>query len=325
MPLRYEKDFYGGKSNPGGGSSDNDGGGDSGGGDSDTDDSRGQPDSKTTDYANDPGGVKAARELKRLEAALLASSSGNEDSDSGGSPPNGNENNGGGGSSDNDGDRGDNAQNRQDQSPGGDNEDSAGSPSNGNGNEGWNKSRDWFTTPNRGPEIKHPPAIDKTDSSSPTYSSMSEEDFFEYVAKNHSIAKAKDTSQLSQPAEGTETSEFGDPRELNGSKWRHRGIDIANKIGTPINAASTGRVSKVGYSATLGHYVEIDHIGMKTVYAHMNSKPSVVEGNMVPRGGVIGNMGSSGNSTGPHLHFEVIVSGEPRDPKDYLIGDEDVK
>ncbi|WP_230204527.1 hypothetical protein, partial [Olavius algarvensis spirochete endosymbiont] len=93
------------------------------------------------------------------------------------SPPNGNENNGGGGSSDNENNGGggssdnDNAQNRQDQSPGGDNEDSAGPPSNGNGNEDWNKSRNWFTTPNRGPEIKHPPAIDKTDSSSPAYSS----------------------------------------------------------------------------------------------------------------------------------------------------------
>ncbi|VDB00578.1 hypothetical protein S1OALGB6SA_1660, partial [Olavius algarvensis spirochete endosymbiont] len=172
----------------------------------------------------------------------------------------------------------------------------------------------------------HPPAIDKTDSSSPAYSSMSAEDF-EKVAKKISIAKATYISKISQPAEGTETSEFDDPRELNGIEWGHRGIDIANDIGTPIRAAATGRVSKVEYNAkTYGYYVDIDHgIGMTTRYAHMDSKPPVVVGNMVPRGGVIGYMGSSGNSTGSHLHFEVIVSDKPRDPGDYLIGDEDVK
>ena len=108
------------------------------------------------------------------------------------------------------------------------------------------------------------------------------------------------------PAQGTFTSGYG---------WRwgrmHKGIDIANNVGTPIVAAARGRVSFAGWhEGGYGYFVEITHEdGSRTRYGH-NSNLLVREGQQVDQGQVISQMGSTGRSTGPHLHFEVLPLGE---------------
>lgn len=101
--------------------------------------------------------------------------------------------------------------------------------------------------------------------------------------------------------------------------YGHRGIDIANAIGIPVAAADGGYVSYAGWSnAGYGYMVMIDHgNGFATLYGHL-SQWYVDPGQAVGRGQVIGAMGSTGNSTGPHLHFEVRYGGVPQNPLVYL-------
>lgn len=105
-----------------------------------------------------------------------------------------------------------------------------------------------------------------------------------------------------------------------GFKWYHRAIDIANGTGTPILAADSGKVILAGWPDNVGYgnRVLIDHgNGFITLYAHM-SKVSVVAGQTVKRGEQIGQIGSTGRSTGPHCHFEIRASGKTQDPMAYL-------
>jgi len=102
--------------------------------------------------------------------------------------------------------------------------------------------------------------------------------------------------------------------------WYHKAIDIANKIGTPVLAADAGKVIVAGWPDNVGYgnRVFIDHgNGFITVYAHL-SRIDVTAGQTVNRGNVIGLMGSTGRSTGPHLHFEIRASGSAQDPLGYL-------
>jgi LysM repeat protein len=106
------------------------------------------------------------------------------------------------------------------------------------------------------------------------------------------------------PTKGVFTSGYG---------WRwgrmHKGIDIANNTGTPVLAARDGIVSFSGWSGAYGYLVEIAHSdGESTRYAH-NSRLLVKKGQVVPRGARISLMGSTGRSTGPHLHFEIRRAG----------------
>ena len=114
------------------------------------------------------------------------------------------------------------------------------------------------------------------------------------------------------PVNGVVTSGFG---------WRwgrmHEGIDIAAPTGTPIRAAAAGTVIYAGYMGGYGNLVIIDHgNGLSTAYAHQSA--IYVGGGSVSQGTVIGAVGSTGNSTGPHLHFEVRVNGSAVDPMGYL-------
>lgn len=115
------------------------------------------------------------------------------------------------------------------------------------------------------------------------------------------------------PLRGTITSEFG-PR------WGgfHPGIDIAAPSGTPIHAAKGGTVILAGWEGGYGNYTCISHGGgFSTCYAHQ-SRIAVSDGQTVSQGEVIGYEGSTGNSTGPHLHFETRVDGNPQNPRRYL-------
>ncbi len=122
------------------------------------------------------------------------------------------------------------------------------------------------------------------------------------------------------PAQGRLTAGFGwrhDP--LFPGRWEfHKGIDIANRWGTPVYAAAAGKVVWAGWNGGYGKSIVIDHgNGIKTVYAHLE-KIEVRIGEIVKKGQEIGKMGSTGRSTGPHLHFEVHVNGIAVDPLRYL-------
>jgi murein DD-endopeptidase MepM/ murein hydrolase activator NlpD len=117
------------------------------------------------------------------------------------------------------------------------------------------------------------------------------------------------------PTNGRRTSGYGwRTHPIYGSRRMHAGIDIGGGIGQPIIAAAAGKVISAGWRGGYGLTVVVDHGGgMATLYAHQ-SRLSVSPGMVVDQGAKIGEVGSTGNSTGPHLHFEVRVDGEPRDP-----------
>lgn len=101
----------------------------------------------------------------------------------------------------------------------------------------------------------------------------------------------------------------------------HEGIDITAASGTQIIAPAAGRVVKVGWENGYGLMVVLDHgYGLETKYAHM-SKTGVSVGQSVKRGDRLGWVGSTGLSTGPHLHYEVLVNGRPVDPLRYVLPD----
>jgi murein DD-endopeptidase MepM/ murein hydrolase activator NlpD len=121
------------------------------------------------------------------------------------------------------------------------------------------------------------------------------------------------SSGLIWPVNGPVTSPFG-------YRWGrlHAGIDIGVPYGTPIHAAASGTVVLAGWVGGYGNYTCIDHGGgMATCYAHQSSF-AVSTGEHVTQGQVIGYVGSTGHSFGPHLHFEVRINGNPVDPLGYL-------
>ena len=121
------------------------------------------------------------------------------------------------------------------------------------------------------------------------------------------------------PTEGHFTSGFGYRRSPFGRVWKfHSGIDVSAPRGTKVRAASSGVIERAEYSGGYGKLVEIDHgYGVKSRYAH-NSQMFVVAGQVVQKGQVISTVGTTGQSTGPHLHFEVVVDDQKVNPMAYL-------
>lgn len=105
---------------------------------------------------------------------------------------------------------------------------------------------------------------------------------------------------------------------INKQKKHHRGIDIIGKIGTPVVATSSGVITDCGYHEKNGFYIEIKHDNIYTTRYHHLSKVEVEKNQKVALGNKIGEIGSSGFSTGPHLHYEVIENGKPVDPSKFL-------
>jgi len=127
----------------------------------------------------------------------------------------------------------------------------------------------------------------------------------------------------SAPIDGPVGSGFGfrtDP--FSGRAALHTGLDFPSDVGTPVMAAAGGVVLLMEVHPAYGNLVEIDHgDGLVTRYAH-NSKVFVRAGDIIKRGQLIAEVGTSGRSTGPHLHFEVLVDGVPQDPAKFLAGGE---
>ncbi len=122
------------------------------------------------------------------------------------------------------------------------------------------------------------------------------------------------------PTEGWVTSPFGMRRSpFTGRREFHKGIDISNRRGTPIYASAKGTVSFSGVDGGYGNCVVLNHGGgVTTRFAHMQ-RFVVKEGQTVTRGELVGYMGNSGRSTGPHLHYEVRINGVCVNPMRYIL------
>jgi murein DD-endopeptidase MepM/ murein hydrolase activator NlpD len=122
------------------------------------------------------------------------------------------------------------------------------------------------------------------------------------------------------PTHGWVTSSFGyrtDP--YTGGRALHKGLDIAGRMGTPILAPADGQVIYASQKRSLGNAVKLRHgYGIETVYGHL-SEMLVKPGEMVKRGQQIAMMGSTGRSTGPHLHYAVLVNGKAVNPNNYIL------
>lgn len=104
-----------------------------------------------------------------------------------------------------------------------------------------------------------------------------------------------------------------------GRRRNHKGVDLAAPTGTPIFATADGIVGRANWFSSYGLYISIDHgASIETRYAHM-SKLAVAAGERVRQGQVIGYVGSTGRSTGPHLHYEVRVDGVAVNPVPYMV------
>ena len=122
------------------------------------------------------------------------------------------------------------------------------------------------------------------------------------------------------PTKGWISSRFGYRiSPFTNEKEFHRGLDICNRMNAPIIAPSDGVVTSVGWDFGYGKSLVIKHgYGLKTKYAHLN-KILVRKGEVVKRGQEIAKVGNSGRSTGPHLHYEVLLDGVPVNPLQYIL------
>lgn len=142
---------------------------------------------------------------------------------------------------------------------------------------------------------------------------------FAAFSRSRSRFVSRDAMPSIWPVNGRLVSSFGmrlDP--FSGHGAFHAGVDIHCPMGTPIRTAADGRVTQAGWMPGYGILVVVNHDnGLETLYAHL-SKLSYMVGQEVRRGDVIGYSGSTGHSTGPHLHYEVRVNGAPVNPYRYL-------
>ena len=136
------------------------------------------------------------------------------------------------------------------------------------------------------------------------------------IDTTESIADINGIKVATLPVTGTISSRYGVSSKIRVST--HTGLDIATTTGTPIKVVADGTITFAAYSGSYGYLVKVDHgNGVETWYGH-TSKMLVKEGQAVKAGNTIALVGSTGNSTGPHLHFEVRINGEHVNPQKYL-------
>lgn len=129
----------------------------------------------------------------------------------------------------------------------------------------------------------------------------------------------KSDEEITVPVHGEITSEYGNrTNPVSGEYLMHSGVDIAASQGTEIRAAYSGIVSEVGSNSVGGNYISLVHKdGSETLYCHC-SKVIAEKGDVIRAGETIALVGSTGRSTGPHLHFEITVDGKTENPLLYL-------
>ena len=119
------------------------------------------------------------------------------------------------------------------------------------------------------------------------------------------------------------TSDYGmRTHPVLGGRRSHKGVDLSAPTGTPIYATADGYISKAEWFSSYGKYVSIEHgANLQTRFAHM-SDIAVTAGSRVKKGDIIGYVGSTGRSTGPHLHYEVRIDGKAVNPVPYMVESE---
>ncbi len=139
------------------------------------------------------------------------------------------------------------------------------------------------------------------------------------------VAAAPSIAAVSVPAgmplhDATLTSDYGmRTHPVLGGRRNHKGVDLAQPTGTPVYATADGIVSRAEPFSSYGNYIQIEHGGeLQTRFGHLSGF-AVVAGEQVRKGQLIGYVGSTGRSTGPHLHYEVRVAGEAVDPRPYMV------
>ena len=136
------------------------------------------------------------------------------------------------------------------------------------------------------------------------------------TATNISVSKVNLGVSLVKPVSGAISSRFGARSSIRSSA--HTGLDIATSIGTPIKAAASGTVTFSGWKGSYGYLMVVTHSnGVQTYYGHC-SKLYYNAGQTVSQGQTIAAVGNTGNSTGPHLHFEIRINGVAYNPQNYL-------
>ena len=137
-----------------------------------------------------------------------------------------------------------------------------------------------------------------------------------HVDKRNALAAATPSIW---PVHGWLSSRMGYRRDpITGGTDYHSGLDIAGERGQPVLATASGRISHVGYQGAYGNLVIVDHgFGLQTKYGHLSSF-AVKKGERVKRGDVIGRLGSTGRSTGNHLHYEILANGRLLNPLQLL-------
>ena len=142
----------------------------------------------------------------------------------------------------------------------------------------------------------------------------------EFSQTIENLLKAANNVPLGRPAQGGLSSGFGprhNPFSGKGSEFHH-GLDFRGNVGDPVRVTANGTVEFAGTMNGYGQVVKVRHgYGYSTVYGHL-SHIDVQPGQMVKAGDLIGKIGSTGRSTGPHLHYEVRLNNEPHDPATFL-------
>jgi len=139
------------------------------------------------------------------------------------------------------------------------------------------------------------------------------------------VETAPQIAAVSVPAgmplhDATMTSDYGmRTHPVLGGRRNHKGVDLAQPTGTPVYATADGIVSMAAPYSSYGNYIQIEHGGeLQTRFGHLSGF-AVVAGEQVRKGQLIGFVGSTGRSTGPHLHYEVRIAGEAVDPRPYMV------
>ena len=162
-----------------------------------------------------------------------------------------------------------------------------------------------------------PPKFDSDGSPFEQELNRAQSDFSDAAQYNRLIVSLP----LRRPLAGTPdvTSGFGNRIDPFFGRWAlHSGVDLRDDFGAPVRATAGGKIVSAAWAGGYGNMVEIDHgNGLSTRYGHLSSI-GVAEGQSVEPGAIIGKLGSTGRSTGPHLHYEVRVDGEPVDPMRFV-------
>ncbi len=138
-------------------------------------------------------------------------------------------------------------------------------------------------------------------------------------APSVAIESFEDNPSFIMPVDGEITSEYGERvHPVFRTVKMHTGIDIDGEIGTPIKSSTSGKVLQVGEDAINGKYIKVKSGKYEVIYAHCY-KVNVAEGQSVKQGDILGEVGDTGVTSGPHLHFEVQVDGKSVNPMEMLM------